>query len=156
MYNIELFLTIILLLVANGMDTGAEKDSNLVATSAELALESINKAQVAGADVSHLVDRYNLALNLTDQADNGSFHSCNSSEDCNEQAVTIFVKLLDDADLLKEQAIVASSFQKLMNVSIYAPITSFVTSIIGYWSFKRWKSHRNERFLEMEIKVKQE
>jgi hypothetical protein len=156
MYSFELFLTTVLLLVANGVDTGPENDSNLVATSAELALESINEAQFAGADVYGLVDRYNLALNLTDQADNGSFSSCSSHDDCNEKAVTIFVTLIDDADLLKEQARTASALQKLMNVSIYAPVTSFVTALVGYWSFKTWKSRRNERFLAMEIKVKQE
>ena len=156
MYNLELLISTILLLVANGVDTGTDNNSNLVATSADLALESMNEAQFAGADVSGLVDRFNLALNLTYQADNDSFSSCKSDDDCNDKAVTIFVKLIDDADLLKEQASAASTFQKLINSSIYAPVASFVISLAGYWAFKRWTSLRNERFLAMEIKVKQE
>src|SRR5574341_1043082 len=139
MYNLILLITNILLLMVS---TGTDNENNLISVSPELAVESIKDAQIAGADVSDLVNSFNIALDLIEQADRSNFDSCKSYEDCNERAMQIFAKITNDAYLLKEQAEAASTFQKSMNLMVYAPITTFIVSVIGYLSFNKWKSCR--------------
>jgi len=153
MYNLELLIGTVLLLTASNLSV--EKDDNLISISTDLALKSMKDAQLAGADVSELVGSFNVALDLIEQANKSKFESCSSYEDCNEKAGKLFVKIANDAHLLKEQAEAASTFQRLMNLSVYAPVTAFVTSVIGYSSFKAWKSRQIKRLLEMEIREKE-
>lgn len=151
MYNLIPLITSILLLMASA---GADNENNLMSTSPELAVESIKDAQIAGADVSDLVSDFNIALDLLDQADKSNFNSCNSYEDCDEKALQIFVEITNDAHLMKEQAEVASSLQKSVNLGVYAPTTALIVSVSGYLSLKEWKSRQIERLLEMEIRKK--
>jgi len=151
MYNLIPLITSILLLIASA---STNNESNLINASPELAVESIKDAQIAGADVSDLVSSFNIALDLIDQATKSNFNSCSSYEDCNEKAMQIFVAITNDAHLMKEQAEVASTFQKSVNLGVYAPITAFIVAVIGYLSFKEWKSRQVKRLLEMEIKKK--
>jgi len=153
MYNLELVIGTILLLIANNVN--ADEDGSLFSTSANLALESIKDAELASADVSDLVSSFNMAVDLMNQADKSQFDSCSSYEDCNEQAIKIFVQITNDARLLKEQAEASSIFQKLMTFIVYAPITAFATSVVGYCSFKAWRPYRMKRFLEMDISEKE-
>jgi len=155
MYNIELLISIVLLLTAYNTDSNIDKESTSITTSAEIAFKSINQAQLAGADVSDLVKRFNTALDLIDRSEKSMFDSCSSNKDCNDKAITMFVEITNDAHFLKEQVKDLASFQKLVNLGIYTPLSAFVTSVAGYWSFKAWKSHNARRFLEMEIKVKE-
>ncbi len=151
MYNLILLITNILLLIASA---GTDNENSLISPSPELAVESIKDAHIAGADVSDLVSSFNIALDLIEQANRSNFNSCKSYEDCNEKAMQIFIKITNDAYLLKEQAEAASTLQKSMNLIVYAPITAFIVSVIGYLSFNKWKSRQVKRLLEMEIKEK--
>ncbi|MGH9877250.1 MAG: hypothetical protein ACRD5H_06390 [Nitrososphaerales archaeon] len=136
------------------VSASTDNENGLIIASPELAVESIKDAQIAGADVSDLVSSFNIALDLIEQADKSNFNSCYSYEDCNENAMQIFVKITNDARLMKEQAKVASTLQKSVNLSVYAPIAAFIVSVIGYLSYKEWKSRQTKRLLEMEIKKK--
>ncbi|MGH9934504.1 MAG: hypothetical protein ACRD3Z_05235 [Nitrososphaerales archaeon] len=136
------------------VSASTDNENGLIIASPELAVESIKDAQIAGADVSDLVSSFNIALDLIEQADKSNFNSCYSYEDCNEKAMQIFVKITNDARLMKEQAKVASTLQKSVNLSVYAPIAAFIVSVIGYLSYKEWKSRQTKRLLEMEIKKK--
>lgn len=151
MYNLIPLITSILLLIASA---STNNESNLISASPELVVESIKDAQIAGAEVSDLVSSFNIALDLIEQADKSNFNSCSSYEDCNEKALQIFVKVTNDAHLMKEQAEAASTLQKSVNLSVYAPIAAFIVAVIGYLSFKEWKSRQVKRLLEMEIEKK--
>src|SRR3970040_2389227 len=103
MYNIELLISTVLLLTAYNTDSNIDKESTSIITSAEIAFKSINQAQLASADVSDLVKRFNTALGLIDQAEKSRFDSCSSYKDCTDRAVTMFVEITNDAYFLKEQ-----------------------------------------------------
>ena len=79
-------------------------DNDLFHTSADLALKTIHEAESEGANVSELVENFNEALNLMDQAKKSKFDTCGSYEDCNQQAITILLKITNDGHVLKEQA----------------------------------------------------
>ena len=153
MYN-ALLLSTILLLVANNADIDIMRDNSLIATSSDLAVNSIRNAELAGTDISDLVNNYNVALDLIDQAEKSKFDSCSSHEDCYEKAIKIFMQITVDADLLKEKGEMASSYAKLINIVVYSPVIAFATSIVGYTSFRAWKSNQVKRLLEMEIREK--
>lgn len=155
MYNIELLISVVLLVTAYNTDSSMEKESRSINTSADIAFKSINQAQLAGADVSDLVKRFNTALDLIDQAEESRFDSCSSYKDCTDRSLTMFVEITNDAHFLKEQVKDLANLHNLVNLGIYAPVSAFVTSVAGYWSFKTWKSHNARRFLDMEIKVKE-
>jgi len=154
MYNIDLFIGIIVLLVANNADIITLNEDPTVTTSLDSVIMSIRDAELAGADVSDLTNRFNIALNLKEQADKSTFNSCSSREDCIERANIKLVKIIKDAELLKEHTKVESEFQTLIGFTIYAPLTAFATSIVGYCSFKGWRSYQVKRYLAMEIRKK--
>ena len=156
MYSIEILMYSILLLLANTVQADIENDGAPIASSAGLATKSIKDAELAGADLSDLVKGFNTALDLINQADRSKFDSCSSHEDCHQKAMMIFMKITADAHLLKERAEASSSLQKLVSLTIYAPITAFVTSLVGYSSYKAWKDLQLKKFLRMEVRIKEE
>ena len=156
MPSIEILMYSILLLLANTVQADAENDGGPIASSADLATKSIKDAELAGADVSDLVKGFNTALDLINQADRSKFDSCSSHEDCHQKAMMIFMKITADAPLLKERAEASSSLQKLVSLTVYAPITAFAASLVGYSSYKAWKDLQLKKFLRMEVRIKEE
>jgi hypothetical protein len=154
MHNFALLIGTILLLVADPVDGTMINEGTKLTPSVDSVIKSIEEAELAGGDVSSLVSNFNTALDMLDQSDKSTFTSCDSHNDCNTRASEIFMRIINDANSLKEQASTAMSLQKLMNLAIYAPITAFVTSIVGFYSFKAWKSHQVKKFLAMEIRKK--
>jgi hypothetical protein len=130
-----------------------ETDNNIINTSADAALKSIKEAQLAGADISELIRSFNMALDLIDQAEKSQFDSCVSYDDCNEKAMRMFGMITNNAHLMKEQAAGASSFQRMVNLSIYAPLSAFVTSFAGYGLFRVWKAHQPSKLLEIDSTI---
>ena len=155
MYHFELFISTVLLLVASNTDATVSNEGIHVAPSVDAVISSIKEAEQAGADVQTLVNNFNMALNFLDQADKSTFNSCYSQKDCQRKANKIFVMIIEDANSLKKQAATTMSFQKMTTLSVYAPITAFVTSIVGYFSFQVWKSYQVKKFMAMEIRKKQ-
>lgn len=149
MYNLVQLIGTIILLLATSADNSMDIDNNITNTSADAALKSIQEAQLAGADVSDQIRSFNMALDLIDQAEKSQFDSCTSYDDCNEKATKIFGMITNNADLMKEQAAAASSFQKLANLSVYAPLSAFITSFAGYGLFRVWKAHQLSKMLEI-------
>lgn len=153
--NLELLIGTVLLLVANGADISAEQDDmSLTNTSADITLKSIKQAEIAGADVSDLVKRFNYALDLLQQAEISDFRSCASYSDCIQKANTTFISITHDSELLREQAQETSDYQRIMSFALYAPLGAFTASIAGLYSFKIWKSYQVKKFLDMEIREK--
>ncbi|MGH9923654.1 MAG: hypothetical protein ACRD38_12975 [Nitrososphaerales archaeon] len=150
MYNFGLLTITTLLFIANNGDT----DNDLFHTSADLALKTIHEAEDAGANVTELIASFNEALNLMEQAEKSNFDTCSSYEDCSQQAITILVKITDDGHVLKEQAKETYVLHRFASFSIYAPVTAFTTSVIGYLFLRAWKANQVKRLLEMEIKQK--
>jgi hypothetical protein len=152
MYNLDLLIGTILLLIANSVSV--EDDAGMLNIS-DLAFDSIKDAQFAGADVSALTTNFNNALDLISQAEKSDFRSCASYEDCKQQAIGMFVQITSDAHILEDQARLATTVQKLLNIAVYAPTAAFIASVLGYSIFKVWKSHQINKLLDMEIEIKQ-
>lgn len=150
MYHFGLLTITTLLFIANNGST----ENDLFHTSADLALKTIHGAEHAGANVSELVENFNKALHLMDQAEKSEFDTCSSYEDCSQQAITILVKITNDGHVLKEQAKETYTLHRLAGFGIYAPATAFTTSITWYMFLRAWKANQVKRFLEMEIKEK--
>ncbi|MEM2759470.1 MAG: hypothetical protein QXU32_02630 [Nitrososphaerales archaeon] len=155
MYNIEILIGIVMM-VASSVPVSADEATNLIGASADLALKSINDAHHAGADVSVLVTSFNVGLDLMEQAEQSTFISCSSFEECNEQAARIFVKTTSDAHSLREQAQAMSNFKRLVTFGIYTPVAAFASSFISYYLWRTWKANEVKRFMDMEIRVKNE
>ena len=150
MYNLVQLIGTIVLLLATSADNIMETDNNIINTSADAALKSIKEAQFAGADVSDLIRSFNMALDLIDQAEKSQFDSCVSYDDCNAKAAKIFGMITNNAHLMKEQAVAASIFQRVVNLSVYAPVSAFITSFAGYGLFRVWKAHQLSKLLEID------
>ncbi len=153
--NLIIFVNIISLML--GANTGiGEQDAGSGSIDLTQVVESIQQAQLSGADVSGLVDKLNIALDLTRQAETSKFESCGSYPDCTQKANQILVMINHEAYSLRHDAGSASNNHTPTDFMIYAPLGAFMASLIGVYSFRLWQSHVTKRFLDMEIREKED
>ncbi len=131
----------------NDVSTSA---SNTSSTPASLALTRIRAAEIAGSDVTNLVERYTQAVDLLNQARVSDYKTCTSS-DCLTRANEIFASIISDAGILREKALQEATFRKVMDFGVYIPVGSFAGAFLGLYYYNAWKSYQTKRFLNMEI-----
>jgi hypothetical protein len=122
--------------------------------SMDQALKSINEASAEGADVSVLVERFNYALNFLREAEISDTKNC-SYDECVPRANEIFMSIIDDATILKEKAKEVSVHERMLTFILFAPLSAFTASILGIYSYIAWKSYQMKKFLNMEIREKE-
>jgi hypothetical protein len=125
--------------------------SDFVMATADQALKSINSAEAAGADVTELVARFNVAIDLQRQAERATYTSCSSYDVCIVQANNMMLSVVEDASILANQAVAKREQANVMTFTVYVPIGSFVISIVIVVLYRAWQSRRSKRYQEMDI-----
>lgn len=133
-------------------DTDASDPSDFVEASTDQALRSIRTAQEAGADVSELVNRLDVALDLQRQAERTSYVNCPSYNDCVLRANDMLLSVVHDASMLGNQAIAKREQAIVMTFTIYLPVLSFVVSIAIIVLHNAAKSRKIRKFENLDIR----
>ena len=121
-------------------------------TSEDSAIIAIHEVEASGADTSELNMRFNNAVNLVEQAEASHFYSCNSTNDCMNEANEIFKSITNEANILKDQADMNSHTKMITSVTVVV-LSSLIVSFVAVYSYKRYKSFALRRFLNMEIQA---
>jgi hypothetical protein len=120
------------------------------------AVDGIQRAAAAGADVSALTDKFNVGLDFLYQAQDADFRMCSYSEDCKARANEIFASISKESAILMEHSQAASNYRSIMTYGLLVPSIAFATSLSIVCLFKVWKSYQIKRFLDMEISEKED
>lgn len=128
--------------------------SDLVKATTDQALRSIKNADESGADVSGLIDRFNVAIDLQQQAEKNDLTACNSYDACLIQSNDMLLAIVDDASSLRNQATANKEAANVMTFTVYLPVSSFVLSVLLVVMHRLWKSRRVKKFQEMDIHQK--
>lgn len=130
--------------------TDGEGSDFIVATTNQ-ALRSIKSAEAAGADVSDLIARFNVAIDLQQQAENGSYKDCPSYNECIVRSNNMLLTIVEDATTLGNQATSSTEQAKLMMFTVYVPFGSFAASLGIVLIYKAWQDRRSKRYQKMDI-----
>jgi hypothetical protein len=120
-------------------------------TSISTALSAIHEAEVAGADVSEIQNRFIIALDMVRQAETLTFNSCSSYDECINDAKQVFLSCAIDADKLSNDARMTHHQNTIVSL-VYAIITAFVISFAIIYLYRRHRSYHLRRFLDMEVR----
>ncbi|MGH9879589.1 MAG: hypothetical protein ACRD5H_18325, partial [Nitrososphaerales archaeon] len=105
----------------------------------------------AGADVTFLVEKFNVAIDLLQKADNNDYSSCPSYDECVIQANEILLSIVDEASLLANQATARNGQFVVMMFTVYVPVTSFLLSVAIVVIYRAWKDRRIKKFQTMNV-----
>ncbi len=138
-----------------GGDALATGDSReLVEATADQALRSIRAAEASGADVSHLTERFNTALDFQRQATDNASASCSGPDECVIQANDMLLSIVDESSAIRSEATAGKEAADILTFTVYVPVSSFVVSIAIVALYKSWKSRRAKKFEALEIHQK--
>lgn len=110
---------IIMLLIMNNALLNSTIDSTL---------ESIIKAEKAGADTTELVDRFNKVL----------FDNC---QECTEIKDSL-LEIENEARYLKNQSIEKNNFNAIIAYIVYAPIAALVATLSSLYIYEKWRVYK--------------
>ena len=131
--------------------TGDTSSSDFVAATSNQALKSIKSAEVAGADVSDLVARFNSALDLQKQAEKGTYVTCPSYDQCVIASNDMMLAIVEDATAVGQQAAARNEQANVMTFTVYVPLGSFAVSILIVVIYRAWQSRRAKSYQEMDV-----
>jgi hypothetical protein len=94
------------------------------------AVKEIRIACAHGADVSSLIERFNIGLDLLEQEKMGQFNTCTDGNDCHQKAIKEFASVSSEAMRLGNMAEQESSVQKAIYFAVYVPLGAFVGSFL--------------------------
>ncbi|MGH9992543.1 MAG: hypothetical protein ACREBU_03995 [Nitrososphaera sp.] len=126
--------------------------SDFVEATTAQALRSIKNAEQAGADVSGLVERFNVAIDLLQRAENNDSSSCASYDECVIQANDMLLSIVDNASLLANQATARNEQSIVMMFTVHLPVSSFLLSVVIVVVYRVWKDRRIKKFQTMNIR----
>jgi hypothetical protein len=128
--------------------------SELVEATADQALRSIRAAEASGADVSHLTERFNTALDFQRQATDSAFTSCSGRDECIIQANDMLLSIVDESSAIRSEAAAGKEAADTLTFTAYVPVSSFVVSVAIVVLYRSWKSRRAKKFEALEIRQK--
>ena len=136
-------------------DASAAGDStDLVEATADQALRSIRAAEASGADVSHLTEQFNTALDFQRQATDNAFTSCSGADECVIQANDMLLSIVDESSAMRSEATAGREAADVLTFTVYVPVSSFVVSVVIILLYNSWKSRRAKKFEALEIHQK--
>ena len=155
---ILIFGSFLLLLTATIITTTAsssysiqndERDSSN--TLIQLATKNVQEAADAGVDVSSLIERFNNAIGVLGEAQKPDSNAC-SFQACITEANKVLESVVHDATVLKQQA----ENPRVTNFIVLAPLGAFVGALLANYLYRKWRLHLNNKFMDMEIREKQD
>lgn len=148
------FLLLIINTVIAGVgitQAGDNVASDFVIATTNEALKSIKNAEASNADVSDLVERFNVAIDLQEQAERGSYQSCPSYNECIVESNRIMLSIVEDSAVVGNQVTLRSEQANAMIFTVYVPIGSFALSILIVVTYRAWASRRSKSYQGMDI-----
>ena len=147
------YLLLIVYTVLAGADNSPADDvgSDFVIATTNQALKSIKTAEAADADVSGLVDRFNVAIDLQEQAQRGVYQSCSSYNECIVQSNSMMLSIVEDSSLMGNQLTARMEQSNAMTFTVYIPLGSFAISVAIVLTYRAWESRRSKRYQGMDI-----
>ncbi|MDQ3562338.1 MAG: hypothetical protein M3382_05005 [Thermoproteota archaeon] len=124
--------------------------------SADLALRDIQDAERNGAEISPLIEKFNTALALIEQANTSKYVTCFGYDNCLDNATAIFNSISKDSDILEGEANRISGYMNVIVMGICLPLISFFSLLFIFYLYKTWRSFQKDRFLNMQIKERSE
>ena len=94
------------------------------------AVKEIRIAYAHGADVSSLIERFNIGLDLLEQEKMGQFNRCTDGNDCHQKAIKEFTFVSSEAIRLANMVEQESSVQEAIYFAVYVPLGAFVGSFL--------------------------
>ncbi|HEX2124300.1 MAG TPA: hypothetical protein VHF44_01725 [Nitrososphaeraceae archaeon] len=153
----NILVSIFFLLIANNSNNIIMENHMVTALeSADLALRDIRDAERNGAEISSLIEKFNTALGLIEQANTSKYSTCFDYDNCLDSAKTIFNSISKDSVILKDEANRVSSYTNVIVVGIYLPLIAFFSLLFIFYLYKTWKSIQKDKFLNMQIKERRE
>ena len=153
----NILISIFFLLMANNStNIVMENHMAIVFKSADLALTSIQDAERNGAQISPLVEKFNTALGLIEQANTSKYATCFGYDDCLDSATTIFNSISKDSVILKDEANRISGYSNVIVMGVFLPLIAFFSLLSIFYLYKTWKSFQKDKFLNMQIKERRE
>jgi hypothetical protein len=131
--------------------TGDTAGSDFVTATSNQALKSIKSAEAAGAYVSDLVARFNVALDLQKQAEMGNYLTCPSYDQCIITSNNMMLAIVEDATLVGNQATARNEQANVMTFTVFVPLGSFAASILIVIIYRAWQSRRAKSYQEMDV-----
>ena len=152
----NILVSIFFLLIANNSNIVMENHMATAFKSADLALSGIQDAERNGAEISPLIEKFNTALGLIEQANTSKYATCFGYDNCLDSATTIFNSISKDSVILKDEANRLSDYKNLIVMGICLPLIAFFSLLFIFYLYKTWKSFQNDKFLNMQIKERRE
>ena len=152
----NVLVSIFFLLIANNSNIVMENHMTAAYKSADLALKDIQDAERNGADVSILIEKFNAALGLIEQANTKNHTTCFGYDSCLDSAVTILNSISKESAFLKDEANRVSGYKNVTVMGIYLPSIAFFSLLFAFYLYKTWKAFQRDRFLNMQIKERKE
>jgi hypothetical protein len=123
------------------------------ASSLNLALNAIQDAESAGADISDLMIEFNSAADFLKQVQTSEYSSCTSQDDCISNAESKFSQIIEDAKALKTESN-ESYIIKILMQELYIVAGSSIIAFISTASYLHWRAAQLHRFLEKKIRAR--
>jgi hypothetical protein len=152
----NILVSVFFLLIANNSNIVMENHMTAASKSADLALKDIQDAERNGADVSILIEKFNAALGLMEQANTKNHAICFGYDSCLDSAITILNSISKDSAFLKGEANRLSGYNNVTVMGIYLPSVTFFSLLFAFYIYETWKSFQRDRFLSMQIKERKE
>jgi hypothetical protein len=152
----NILVSIFFLLIANNSNIVMENHMTTAYKSADLALKGIQDAERYGADISILVEKFNKALGLIEQANTSNYATCFGYDNCLDSAITVFNSISKDSVILRDEANRLSGYKNVIVMGICLPLIAFFSLLFIFYLYKTWKSFQKDKFLNMQIKEKRE
>jgi hypothetical protein len=152
----NILVSIFFLLIANNSNVVMEDHMATAFKSADLALSGIRDAERNGAEISPLIEKFNTALGLIEQANTSKYVTCFGYDNCLDSATTIFNSISKDSVILKDEANRISGYTNVIVMGIFLPLIAFFSLLFIFYLYKTWKSFQKDKFLNMQIKERRE
>jgi hypothetical protein len=140
--SINIIIVVILSIIPYALNGEGETMQDQMAK----AVKEIRIAYAHGRDVSSLIERFNIGLDLLQQEKMGQFNTCTDSNDCHQKAIKEFASVSSEAMRLGNMAEQESSVQKTIYFAVYVPLGAFVGSFLIVLTQKILKTIEMKKF----------
>ena len=152
----NILVSIFFLLIANNSNIVMENHMATAFKSADLALSGIRDAERNGAEIFPLIEKFNMALGLMEQANTSKYTTCFGYDNCLDSAITIFNSISKDSVILRDEANRISGYTNVIVIGIFLPLIAFFSLLFIFYLYKTWKLFQKDKFLNMQIKERRE